>query len=548
MLEQSVEENTAVTLLTGAAGTGKTMLMRAIVARYRDHFRIGWIGQNPAGLEHPVESTLQDLGVAVRDGTTTEMLAALRLQLMADIGNGRWAFLIVDNAHLMSDAALEQLSLIADLESDGIHILPILMAGEPLLLDRLGQPQNSGMLARIDVGYELPPLTVAETAGYIEHRLEVANCNCHFRDSPFDSGSLKVLHHWSGGIPGVLNRQAQLCLHEATQDDRRDIGAVFADMCLRNAVADDRVAGPGVARTTPTARVDPKPPPKQAVVAERPPPAAESYDVRHLPVVVPIEPLAVRPPRTGRLALAGGLVAAAVLGLVLLRPEGITLSRPATGVDVAPDNAADQAGAVTSEATLAVAPTARPDTPPLVTIRLNAPADPDGLLTQALELTATDPEAASLLMQRAALNGNGWAAYFLGQFFETGEGGRIDVNRARGWYLAADGISAATAGAAALPDPSTVPDPPTRPLPLLQVIHLDGAVELHWRAADGESPALFAVEYAGSEDDAPRRIETERSAIIVEGPVSRWRVIALGGGGADAGTSDWVSPAPAPPG
>lgn len=557
VLEDGVEGNHAVTLLTGLEGAGKTLLLRAIVAEYRDGYRIGWIGQSGTDMNNPLRSILLDFAVPVQDETPAAMLAALRGMLLSG-KDRRPAFLIVDNGHRLSDAGLAQLVEVSDLESGGRRLMPILLAGEPPLRDRIGRPANHELQSRIHQSYILPPMSAPETAAYIEHRFEYADCDCHLGDSPFDAGSLQVLHYWSGGVPGLLNDLVQHCLHEAKLEVQHHIGAAFADICLRDVIAERRPARPMLLEA-------------QAQVIEQP--ALPKFDPERLlpvPVPMPVEAKTSRPPiLTAISALVFGAVALGAIWSFF--PQGQTPSDPVemTGAEPAimdgegaeavesgaggsaavplanlpgPEEGGDtSASSADAAATRAEAGAAASDVPALVS--LEPVSDPAALLDEALQRTIDAPAEAALLMQRAALMGHARAAYFLGQIYELGDGVAADLARARAWYLAAEGVRGAQRRLDALAEPATPVAPLSPPVILMQGAYPDGSLELHWRSADGESPARFAVEFVrAGEGDRVERVETDLSAALLDGPVERWRVIALDADGGDAAATDWISP------
>lgn len=628
-LEAGVDAGHAVTLLTGEAGAGKTLLLYAVVARYHDELRVGWFSQDGSSPNDPLRSALEAFRVDAPDLEPAELLSRLRKFLERGPGAGRPALLIVDDAHLLSDWALDQLRQASELEVEGAPLLCLILAGEPGLRARLAQPQNLGLKNRIGGRFHLPPLNDREAAGYVAHRLAIARCACHGGVSPFEPGALKILHHWSGGVPGVLNELARRCLHDADLARLEKIGASFVEIRLRAALNDRgaaRVAGAGAAgRPDPAAdkggpvpaEPDAPPPAKEqparvvlpAPAAEQPASAPRGDDSGATPASQPAsqpQPAATAPsaPAAGRplpepyaegapvaaaasrrgsvaILLAGAAAVAAGLVWVLLpaqdetgateiaavaptqargaagTPSTASKDDPITALAAAPEgDAADGEGASSAaqdapEALTFAGVAALPagtsslagHLPPVAGV--SPPPDPAALMSEALEAGDELPGLATVLYERAALRGNKLAAYFAGQAYETGEGVGVDHNRARAWYRAAGGLWGADERLEALADRPVVQGLNSRPVPVMQTVLPSGQLEIHWRAADRESPTRFAVEYvlAGG-NGQPLRVQTDRSAILLDGPVARWRLITLDVVGYDAEATEWMSPAP----
>lgn len=571
VLDQAVAARRPATILTGAPGAGKTLLLRALAAAWEGRARIAWINGpdragDPLGGDRPansVQALLDVLPLGAPPGSAAQPMAELQRQLQSLAGRGAApALLFVDDAHLLTDAALDRLSEIADLASEGTALMPVILAGDPTLAERLALPRNTALASRIGDSVALPPIEMAETAAYVENRFEVARCPCHHGDSPFDPGSLKVLHHWSGGVPGVLNEMAMRCLRDPDLGRRRSIGATPVEMLLRSGSAGARpMAAPPpsamlppaafAATTAPHANAGQAPNADVPLWGSVPAPEARALPVPYVQADPP-----PRPPRRGRSALVG-LALLAVIGAgvqflirpmqqgATLVPDSATTSRPAALHRNEPVPGQSLASArlfePQAEAERAALASAEDDDAPRPG-PISAVPDPAALLDEALAIGRFRPALAALLYQRAALWGNARAAYYLGQAYETGTGFPADMNRARAWYGAATGVWGAAQRLEALE--AAPPVVTAAPVPTMQASYVDGRTALHWRAAEGDSPDGFIVEYqpAGVGGEVLRLV-TSLSAVLIAGPVARWRVIA-GTEGGDAPASRWIESAP----
>lgn len=280
----------------------------------------------------------------------------------------------------------------------------------------------------------------------------------------------------------------------------------------------------------------------------------------------PGQPAGVRPRRRGAIAvlLAGtAVLVGGVFWMLLPARDGIDLIEPPADRSAWPRAFPEDGGLTASDPLIdplpdtAMADPATPDPAPMAPVvdpvvlanpsDVTPSPDAESLMEAALEVGMDEPALATLLYQRAALRGNRLAAYFAGQAYEIGEGVRVDVNRARGWYrLAGDmwGAAERLEELTALPLPQGAG---RAPVPVSQTVFPSGQLELHWTTEGHVGPERFAVEYVpGGEDGQLQRVVTELSAILLEGPVMRWRVVTLDVAGGDAGATGWMSPTPAP--
>lgn len=536
-----------VILLTGDAGTGKTLVLRALAAALRERERIAWIDGEDIDASDPFDDQhgpSEDAPAPPADSLADD----LRHFLDDDPDGSRHGLLIVDDAHDLPASALSELCNVARMTEDRTARVPIVLAGGPDLRTRLTQFYKAGLHDRIGAQVNLPPIRDSETAGYIAHRLAVAKCACHGGLSPFDAGSLKVLHHWSGGVPARLNELTQHCLRVAHLAGLKTIGATFTESAVRAALSlPEQTPLPANAEPkrlllgsdeTMSART-PTGPTGDAANAVVPPLPTAAHG--HRP-----SSSETTPGRRRLLPVAGLGVAAAVIALLLWNagrggddpfpPE--TLAAGSMAGELAarrPNEPPQDLGGTLPPAWLdSMAGMARMDATRTVPLSTK-------LLDDALKVGRFRPADAAFLYQRAALWGNARAAYYLGQAFETGDGVGLDLNRARAWYRAAgdvwgaeerlDALQGAVAGEALSPA-----------VPIVQFMLPDRGVELHWRAIAGESPASFAVEFEATGGEAtPERVETDRSAILLTGPVHRWRIITLDEQGRERAATGWIS-------
>ena len=87
---------------------------------------------------------------------------------------GRLVLLVIDEAQNLSPAALEELRMLSNLETEKTKLLQIVLVGQPGLRDQLATPELEQLRQRITVSYHLPPLDAEETGHYINHRLRRA--------------------------------------------------------------------------------------------------------------------------------------------------------------------------------------------------------------------------------------------------------------------------------------------------------------------------------------------------------------------------------------
>jgi general secretion pathway protein A len=218
-------------VLAGDIGTGKTTLCRALVERL-DRTTFTSLIRNPfVTVEDLLRDVLLDFGIVSRDAARNGRLAtATRHELIATLHEflrslaplqGR-CVLIIDEAQHLSNDVLEQIRIVANLETNDARLLHIVLVGQLDLLDTLAAADMRQLAQRVSLRARLNPLTAAAVAGYVAHRLAVAGAPAAVA---FEPAALAAVHRISGGVPRVINL---LCDRALTVGASRGAAAIDA--------------------------------------------------------------------------------------------------------------------------------------------------------------------------------------------------------------------------------------------------------------------------------------------------------------------------------
>mgnify|MGYP000663431518 CR=1 FL=1 len=112
--------------------------------------------------------------------------------------------LLIDEAHLLPDASLEDLRLLTADDFDRKSPFALILAGQPLLRDRLAEPAHWALSQRIGVRIRLRPLTEAEVAAFLDRHLKAAGA----KKPLFDPPAVAALFQHSRGIPRLVQNIA----------------------------------------------------------------------------------------------------------------------------------------------------------------------------------------------------------------------------------------------------------------------------------------------------------------------------------------------------
>ncbi len=197
------------TQLTGEVGAGKSTLCRALLERLGTEYHTALV-LNPVmtGIQL-LRTILKELGLEARGNDRVRLVSRLNEFLLERTLAVDDVVLIIDEAQDMSDDLLEEVRLLSNLETDDRKLVQMVLVGQPELREKLDSPSLRQLAQRITVRAHLGPLDRAETAAYIQHRLQVAGSNGR---PTFSSWAIRSIQGRTRGVPRLINAVADMTL------------------------------------------------------------------------------------------------------------------------------------------------------------------------------------------------------------------------------------------------------------------------------------------------------------------------------------------------
>ena len=204
-LYSGVQRHKGFAVLTGHAGTGKTLLVRwlAGLLESRD-VAVAYVFNPQLSAADFVDYILADLRLAATSVSKSRGLFALNDYLVAQHQRGTTTVLIVDEAHLLSRELIEEIRLLTNMETPRQKLLQIILSGQPELDEIIDSPDMPQLKQRIALRCRLQGLKGAEVEAYILRRLELASLNPGPR-AIFSKPAVAAVARYSRGIPRLVN-------------------------------------------------------------------------------------------------------------------------------------------------------------------------------------------------------------------------------------------------------------------------------------------------------------------------------------------------------
>ena len=252
-LQYGLSAAKTVTVLIGEAGTGKSTLVAAALGSDRCRHVRGICVNNSALTRGEFIETL-----ALRLGLSTEaarskpvLLDELEPVLRAGRSRGEITALVIDEAQSLATDLLEEIRLLANIETVAEKLLPLVLTGQPELGMRLDDRRMRPLKQRVALRCEITPFDVAETAEYMVTRIRTAG-GAAIR--LFTREAVMLIHEYSGGIPRMINVICDNALMHGLAlgqqpVDRAIVREVCRDFCLGQP-SNDRRAEASVRQAT----------------------------------------------------------------------------------------------------------------------------------------------------------------------------------------------------------------------------------------------------------------------------------------------------------
>lgn len=205
-----------IALLSAESGCGKSTVLGCLT-RDLDPIKYAVVYSSLASLGpfSLIASLVAKLGMRARrfkGEAAHDLIAHLR-------GLSKRAVVILDEAHLLPDASLEDLRLLTADSLDGESPFALVLAGQPLLRERIADPQHYALAQRITVRVRLRPLTDSDVALFVDKHMRA----CGAQRALFEPDAVTLLFQHSRGIPRIVQSLALGALFAAASAGKKNV-------------------------------------------------------------------------------------------------------------------------------------------------------------------------------------------------------------------------------------------------------------------------------------------------------------------------------------
>ncbi len=219
-----------IVLVDGPLGVGKSLVARKwLDDLLPDVPRVVITNANAARPADFLQAILFDLGKPYQGLSEQELRLAVTEHLLEAASNGFPTVLAIDEAHHMSQSALEELRMLGNLETHTGAATFSLLIAHPMLRDALHRPAYCIFADRVAMKCALEPLTPEESVAYLRHQVRAAGGD---PAKVFSDDAVSLLAAACAGLPRMLNRAAVLAFEigASAENEVIDVEAAYESL------------------------------------------------------------------------------------------------------------------------------------------------------------------------------------------------------------------------------------------------------------------------------------------------------------------------------
>lgn len=219
-LANATEQSDCLIVICGANGSGKTTLLNRYISGLGEDVCYAAFDESCTDGTQFYLAFLRQLGFSDIAGKLRELRRITREFVIHRAIAGDPVLVIIDNAHLISPAVLEQLRWICETKVEDRRVLSIVLAGDHELPRIMESPAMRLLKFRSHINFNIRVFTEAETEDYIRHRLRLAG---GVNAAKFSSDAYPLIYRFTGGIPNSINMLCNAVFTEASTLETRVI-------------------------------------------------------------------------------------------------------------------------------------------------------------------------------------------------------------------------------------------------------------------------------------------------------------------------------------
>jgi type II secretory pathway predicted ATPase ExeA len=213
----------AVALVTGDVGSGKSTALRYAVGRlHPSEYHPLCVVASSGSILELYRQILGELGVDTASHSRASMTRKIQREVRERANNKCMkAVLVIDEASLLRLEVFRELHVLAQFDQDSTPLLPMILAGQSNLIDKLSYRDSMPLASRIVARSHLQGSSREDMEKYVLHHLTIAGVESNI----FEQAAITAIHQGSGGLFRKANHLARGALVAASAEKSATVNA-----------------------------------------------------------------------------------------------------------------------------------------------------------------------------------------------------------------------------------------------------------------------------------------------------------------------------------
>jgi len=212
-----------VSVVTGDVGSGKSTALRYSAEKlHPSEYKVFYIIASSGSMIELYRQIAESLGLVKNSVSRAIMISMIKNEIKELVlGKKLNTILIIDEASLLRMEVFAELHTLVQFKKDSESWLPVILAGQPTLVDKLQYRTSSPIASRIIARSHLEGLNMQGMKEYLVHHLNLAGIDRNL----FSDQATTAIHQGSGGLLRKANHLARGSLIAAAAEKSMSVSA-----------------------------------------------------------------------------------------------------------------------------------------------------------------------------------------------------------------------------------------------------------------------------------------------------------------------------------